>query len=71
MDLLIEFAKIGLGVSCVIKEFVETELKNGSLVEIPLKVPLVKREVGFAYSNNNYLSDSAQKFINFYQQFKL
>jgi len=31
MDLLIEFAKIGLGVSCVIKEFVETELKLRSL----------------------------------------
>ncbi|GAA4299193.1 LysR family transcriptional regulator [Anaerocolumna aminovalerica] len=71
MDLLIEFAKIGLGVSCVIKEFVQTELKNGLLVEIPLKVPLVKREVGFAFSTNKYLSDSAQKFIKFYQQFKL
>lgn len=69
MDLLIEFAKIGLGVSCVIKEFVQTELKNGSLVEIPLKVPLVKREVGFTYSTNSYLSDSAQKFIKFYQQY--
>ncbi len=70
MDLLIEFAKIGLGVSCVIKEFVQTELKSGSLIEIPLEEPLIKREVGFAYSTNNYLSDSAQKFIKFYQQFK-
>lgn len=69
MDLLIEFAKIGLGVSCVIKEFIQEELKNGSLVEIPLKVPLVKREVGFTYSTNHYLSDSAQKFIKFYQQY--
>lgn len=67
MDLLIEFAKTGLGVSCVIKEFVQTELKNGSLIEIPLDEPLDKRKVGFAYSTNNYLSDSAKKFIKFYQ----
>ena len=28
MDLLIDFAKIGLGIACVIREFVETELKK-------------------------------------------
>ena len=39
MDLLIEFAKIGLGVACVIRQFVEQELKEGTLVEIPLEIP--------------------------------
>ena len=33
MDLLIEFVKIGLGVACVIKELVQKELDNGTLVE--------------------------------------
>ncbi len=67
MDLLIEFAKIGLGVSCVIKEFIQKELKEGTLVEIPLEKPLGKREVGFAYLNNSSLPDSVQKFIRFYK----
>ncbi len=67
MDLLIEFAKIGLGVSCVIKEFVKNELKVGTLIEVPLEKPLGKREVGFAFLNNSQLSDSVQKFIRFYK----
>ena len=68
MDLLIEFAKIGLGVSCVIKEFVQTDLDNGTLIEIQLEKPLGKREVGFAYQAGSPLSDSAGKFIRFYKK---
>lgn len=67
MDLLIEFAKIGLGVSCVIKEFVQNELREGSLIEVPLEKPLDKREVGFVYLNHIQLSDSVRKFIQFYK----
>lgn len=67
MDLLIEFAKIGLGVSCVIKEFVQGDIDQGSLVEIPLEKSLGKRKVGFAYPLNSMLTDSAQKFITFYK----
>jgi hypothetical protein len=33
MDLLIDFAKVGLGIACVIKEFVSDELKSGELLE--------------------------------------
>lgn len=65
MELLIEFAKTGLGVACVIKEFVATELKEGSLVQIPLQHPVRKREVGFCYLKNAFLSDSMKKFISF------
>lgn len=65
MDLLIEFAKTGLGVACVIKEFVSGELKEGSLIQIPLKTPVNKREVGFCYLKNAFLSDSMQKFIDY------
>ncbi len=67
MDLLIEFAKIGLGVSCVIKEFIQKELDDNILIEVPLEIPLGKREIGFAYSINPPLSDSARKFIRFYK----
>ncbi|CUH93414.1 LysR family transcriptional regulator [Herbinix luporum] len=65
MDLLIEFAKTGLGVACVIKEFVHEELKKGQLIQIPLKKPVNKREVGFCYNHNSYLSNSMTKFIDF------
>lgn len=65
MDLLIEFAKTGLGVACVIKEFVSEELRNGQLIQIPLKKAIKKREVGFCYNKAAYLSDSMSKLINF------
>ncbi len=29
MDMLIEFAKMGIGISCVVKRFVELEFRNG------------------------------------------
>ena len=53
MDLLIEFAKIGLGIGCVIKELIQKELDNGILVEIPLEIPIHKRTIGFSYHPAN------------------
>lgn len=70
MDLLIEFAKIGVGAACVIKSFVLNELNNGSLVEIPLKNPIQKREVGFAYKEHVNPSKALQTFINFFTSYK-
>lgn len=70
MDLLIDFAKIGVGVACVIKSFVKQELSNGSLVEIPLGIPIHDREVGFAYKSNLKPSKSLQTFIDFYENYK-
>ena len=34
MDLLIEFAKIGIGISCVVKQFVEHELESVSYTHL-------------------------------------
>lgn len=63
MDLLIEFAKIGLGIGCVIKEFVQEELDRGDLVEIPMETAIKKRTVGFAY-NPNGLSTAMENFFD-------
>ena len=49
---LIEFAKIGIGVSCVVKQFVKNELSNGSLIEINLPNAIPPRETGFLYNQN-------------------
>ncbi len=69
MDLLIDFARIGLGIACVIKSFVAEDLSLGALVEIPLGIPIHKREVGFAYKPSPKLSKSLNEFIRFYQNF--
>ncbi len=47
MDLLIDFAKVGLGIAGVIREFVQAELRSGTLVELPLPFPVASREIGF------------------------
>lgn len=65
MDLLIEFAKTGLGVGCVVKEFVTDEINDGKLIQIDLKKPINKREIGFCYNKAAYLSDSMTKLIKF------
>ena len=67
LDLLIEFAKIGVGVACVIRSFVENELKNGGLIEIPLEAPIPKREVGFVYKKQLRPAKPLEQFIQFYQ----
>ena len=66
-DLLVDFAKIGLGIGCVIKEFVQNELDNKTLVELPLPVKPEKHTIGFAYKKTHYQSGSLQKFIDFYK----
>ncbi len=67
MDLLIDFAKIGVGVACVIRSFVKDALEDGSLVEIPLKSPIPKREVGFVYRKQAKTAKTLEQFISFYQ----
>ncbi|MBP3569091.1 MAG: LysR family transcriptional regulator [Lachnospiraceae bacterium] len=67
MDLLIDFSKIGLGIGCVIKEFVQKELEDHTLIELPLPSKTVRRKVGFVYSKTTLQSGSVHKFIEFYK----
>ena len=64
MDLLIEFARIGLGIGCVIKEFIKEDLESGRLTEIPLGNPIRKRTIGFAF-RTGLSSKSLAAFIQF------
>lgn len=70
MDLLIDFSKIGLGIGCVIKEFVQKDLEDHTLVELPLPARIDKRKVGFAYSKTSLQSGAVSKFIEFFQHQK-
>ncbi len=65
MDLLIDFANIGLGVASVVKQFVKKDLASGRIVEIPLSSPIRKRTIGFVYPNDKYTPTATKKFIEF------
>lgn len=63
MDLLIDFAKIGLGTACVIKEFVENEFSKGELLEFVIEEPIPERKIGFAYTSKGLANPSIRKFL--------
>ncbi|WP_341282684.1 LysR family transcriptional regulator [Paenibacillus sp. FSL H8-0537] len=63
VDLLIEFARRGLGISYVTREFVSKELEDGSLFEIQLDVQLPPSHVGIMTMRNLPLSSTASRFI--------
>ncbi|MFC5471138.1 LysR family transcriptional regulator [Cohnella suwonensis] len=63
VDLLIEFARRGLGISYVTREFVSKELEQGSLFEIKLDVPLPPSHVGIMTMRNMPLTSAARRFI--------
>lgn len=64
MDLLIEFAKIGMGVACVIGSFVEKELSDGTLIPFPVAEPIPKRKIGLAYKDKANPNTAMQKFLS-------
>lgn len=68
MDLLIDFAKIGVGVACVIKRFVEKELSDGTLIELSLASPVPTREIGFVFQDHRTHSQAVETFIDFYRK---
>jgi len=67
MDFLIEFAKIGLGITATIKSFIEKELESGALIEIPVSPPIPKRSVGIIYSKKKPLTIATQTFLSTFQ----
>ncbi len=64
MALLIEFARIGLGIACVILDFVSDDLKNGTLIEVPLDAPIPRRVIGFACPPQDQ-SQTLKEFLAF------
>ena len=64
MARLIEFARIGLGIACVILDFVSDDLKNGTLMEVPLDAPIPRRVIGFACPPQDQ-SQTLREFLAF------
>ncbi|MFV0393776.1 MAG: LysR family transcriptional regulator [Coprobacillaceae bacterium] len=62
-DLLLQFAKINLGVSCVVKEFSKQYLDTKELVELPLQQVLPARAIGYAHIKRLPPSMATLKFL--------
>lgn len=62
VDLLVEFARIGLGVAYVVKDFVAAELERGELFEVKLREHHPRRMIGVAVQEGVPLSRAAQEF---------
>ncbi|ARK32874.1 LysR family transcriptional regulator [Halalkalibacter krulwichiae] len=69
-DLVVEFTKINLGISCVTKEFSKDYLERGDLYEIPLAEKIPKRSIGICYLKSVPLSRAAEKFVERVKQVK-
>lgn len=64
-DLLLDFAKVGLGFACVVKEFSREYLANNSLYEVILEDPIPKRSIGICSLKGVSLSSRSEKFVEY------
>ena len=62
-DLLVEFAAVGLGVACVVREFVGPELQSGRLFEVKLAEEMPARGAGIVTMKDVPLSRAAAEFV--------
>lgn len=62
-DLVLDFAKINLGIACVIREFSQHYLKTGDVFEVKLAEMLPKRKIGICYLKNVSLSQAVKIFV--------
>lgn len=62
-DLLLEFAKINLGIACVTKEFSQEYLNKGLLYEVQLNEEIPKRSIGVCFLKSVPLSLASTKFV--------
>lgn len=58
-----DFAKIGMGISYITKEFAKDELENELLFEIPIKEKIPERSLGIVLPKNTITSFATEKFI--------
>ena len=63
VELLVEFAKIGLGIAHVVKESVIDSVKEGELFIVATQQVLPQRQLGIITSKNMPLSRAGKKFV--------
>ena len=62
-DLLSQFARIDLGISCVVKEFCQEQIQNGELFEVPMKEALPERSIAMVSLKNVSLTPAAAHLL--------
>ncbi|BAQ09352.1 HTH-type transcriptional regulator [Bacillus sp. OxB-1] len=62
-DLLLEFAKINLGIACVTKEFSMDYLNQGLVHKVELVEEIPKRHIGVCYMKSVPLSSASTRFV--------
>lgn len=67
-ELLLAFAKINLGVSCVVKEFSKDYLEQEGLYEIRLMQPIPRRSIGCCFLKSVSLSPVATQFLSILEE---
>lgn len=68
MDLLIELARIDLGIACVIKDFVKEDLEKGTLKELSFRRTIPKRKIGLVYKDDTIMTEAMKKFISYFTE---
>ncbi|REK77590.1 LysR family transcriptional regulator [Paenibacillus paeoniae] len=63
LDLLVQFAQRGFGLTFIVKEYVAEELAAGQLIEIPLTPPVPERSIGIATLKGVPLSAASKSFV--------
>jgi DNA-binding transcriptional LysR family regulator len=63
-DLLVQFAKIGLGLTFIIRDFNKEALETQQIFEIPLLPEVPRRGVGMVRLKNVALSHAAKRFLD-------
>lgn len=62
-ELLLEFAKINLGIACVTREFSQEYLNKDLLYEVQLTEEIPKRDIGVCFLKSVPLSPASTKFV--------
>lgn len=62
-DLLLEFAKINLGIACVVKEFSQEYLEKKLLYEVKTLEKIPKRSIGLCFLKSVPLSPASKRFV--------
>lgn len=62
---MVEFVKMGFGIGCVVRNFIEDELKKSILYEIKTVEEIPPRKVGIITLKDVELSTAAMKFIDY------
>ncbi len=68
VDLLVELAKIGLGISFVVRDYIARELANGEVFVLNIKETIPQRKLGIITHRRIPVSLAAQKFVQLFHK---